>query len=271
MADVRQALEQTHDAELQKLGASNEQIGRIHGIDADYGHFMDTIRTIDPRSERLGQSVNDALWNPMLANPDQAANLIRYAKQANALNPDVMPQLRESFLNKAVEQARTGNAPLSEMKAIQTLQSKWGEKGGTQVVLNELFPNSPLNNPKTLAKVLAAPPLDPQKLGWAQNMTQRAASAPYLLRMGVLYGLAGGGIMAITRDPQKAAIAIAGLAGLQIGGKLLARMGRAGQEAYVNFRISPTEGNFKNFMRASGAMIGATAEMPTSQADRGAP
>lgn len=265
-AQVQQAIDQVHDSELQKLGASNEQIGRIKGIDADYGVFMDTVKTLDPRSEKLGQSVNDALWNPMLNNPDQAANLIRYAKRASDLNPDVMPQLRESFLNKAVEQARTGNAPMGEMKALQTLQSKWGEKGGTQVVLNELFgKDSPLSNSKTLAQVLGAPPLDPQKLGWAQNMAQRAASAPYLLRMGVLYGLAGGGMMAITRDPEKAAIAIAGLASLQIGGKLLGRLGSAGQEAYVNFRLNPSETSFKNFMKVSGAMIGATTEMPSAE------
>lgn len=78
-------------------------------------------------------------------------------------------------------------------------------------------------------------------------------------------------MMAITRDPEKAAIAVAGLASLQVGGKLLSVLDTAGQRAYVNFRLNPTESNFKMFMKVSGAMIGATTEMPTSQADRSEP
>jgi len=269
-AQIKQSLDNLHDQTLLANDASYENLGRIAGVDKDWGVMKETERLFDPaQKEKLADGVNAALWGKMGANPDNAANLIRYAKAANELNPDLMPKLRESFLNMAAQEARTGNTPINEMRALQTLQAKWGDKGGTQVVLNEMFgKDSPLSSPTTLAKVLGAPPIDPQKLGYVQSMTQRAASYPYLLRMGVLYGLAGGGMMAITRDPEKAAIAIAGLAGMQLGGKLLARMGRAGQEAYVNFRLNPTESNFKDFMKVSGAMIGATAEMPSSNEAR---
>ena len=157
----------------------------------------------------------------MLQNPDQAANLIRYAKRANELNPSVMPQLRESFLNKAVEQARTGNSPMDEMKALQSLQSKWGEKGGTQVVLNEMFgKDSPLSSPTTLAKVLAAP-VPKEQMGWAENMASKAASAPYLLRAGVIALAAGGSAYGIYQHPERAPEIIAAMAGLALGAKLL--------------------------------------------------
>ena len=84
-AQVQQAIDQLHDSTLEKLGASNEQIGQIKGIDADYGRFADTVNTLDPRSEKFGQQAADALFSKALANPENAVQFTEMARQAGKL------------------------------------------------------------------------------------------------------------------------------------------------------------------------------------------
>jgi hypothetical protein len=248
---------------IRDAGGTSEQIGALRGIDEDYGRFQEMLKTLDPRDEKYGSKVADALFDPMTKNPAAGSEFISMAKAAEKGNPGTMDKLREAFNTRALEKSSRGAAPVDQMEILQTLQKQWGENGSRSVLAGLFGKNSPWADPVLFSKTLAVPVDEAKLTGLAATM-KKAASAPYMLRAAVLVGASGGSMFAMYQHPDRIPEILGAMAGLAVGARLMGRMDIAGQRAYVNWRLNPgSPENFKTFMRVSGAMIGATAEMPT--------
>lgn len=253
---------QTYEKGIRDAGGTSEQIGALRGIDEDYGRFQEMLKTLDPRDEKYGSKVADALFDPMAKNPATGAEFIALAKAAEKGNPGTMDKLREAFTNRALEKSSKGATPINQMEILNTLQKQWGENGSRSVLTGLFGKGSPWADPVTFAKTLGTP-VDPRDMSSLSRWLSRASSAPYLLRTAAIVGASGGSMYAMYQHPERIPEILGALVGLGLGAKLMGNLDLAGQRAYVNFRINPTPDSFKNFMRVSGAMIGAGAEMPT--------
>ena len=242
---------------LAQNGASPVQLENLKALDHEYGRFQETIKTLDPRSEKFGSEVADAMFDPMAKNPGAAMNFINLAKKADAFNPSVMPQLRGAFLDKALQEARVPGQPLEELKSLRQLQDRWGSDKQLRTIMGEMFgKDSPLADPPTFAKVMGAMD-DPAAI--ARQLSKDAGggrgnmlSSPYIRSMAV-YGLASGLIgNAATRGglwaaisgqkgPEASALAIGSIL---VGAPLMRWVVSSGsgpaQRAMVNFFTNPT-------------------------------
>jgi hypothetical protein len=273
---IEEQIDATLDKTLERAGATPEEIAARHAIDADYGRFMDTLDTLDPRSEKFGENVNKALWGAMGKNPDNAAHLIEMAQAAEQAHPgQVMPQLRESFLQHALESSRieAQGRPVEEMKALQKLQQQWGGSKGLRVVLNTMFPDSPLKNPTTLAQVLGA-------LGNADATAAKVAKGvnpfgvpSWLLRLGTAYALYSG-LTGSLKSPwsdmhQDPVRFLAGMTAMYLtlgtAAKIYSSGDMALQRAYTKFLTNPDLDTFKKVATVIGAGGGAVAGSPATE------
>ena len=260
---INDALTSTYEQGIRNAGGTSEQIGAIRAIDEDYGRFQEVIKTLDPRDEKYGAKVADALFDPMTKNPGAGLEFINMAKAAERGNPGTMDKLREAFTTRALEKSSRGAAPIDQMEVLAKLNKQWGENGARAVLSGLFGKSSPWADPVLFAKSLAVP-VEKKEVLEVSRFMQRVANIPWFVRLSAISAATGGSMFAATRDPTKATEAIMAVLGIGMAGKLMGRMNIAGQRAYVNWRLNPgsTE-NFKNFMRASGAMIGATSALPT--------
>lgn len=260
-AQVREQLTTQLTDGLKAAGATPEQVGALGGIDQDYARFQDIRRTFDPRDEKYGQNVANALFDPMVTNSGAAGELIGMAKTADKAFPGTMDKLREALSMKTLQESSKGATPLDQMEILRTMQNKWGDSGSRAVLAGLYGPKSPMADPVTFSKVLATP-VDMRDMSRIAQWGQRSANAPYILRAMALAGVAGGSIYSAYQHPERIPEILGALAGLAVGSKLLGKLDLAGQKAYVNFKLNPTPESFQTFMRTSGAMIGAGTSMP---------
>ena len=152
-AQIQSQADQLHDTTLEQLGASSEQIGRIKGIDADYGRFAETIHALDPRSEKFGEQAADALFGKALANPENAVQFTEMAREAGKL-----PEFRQHFIENVINETKgAGGGPVNQMKAMRKIQDKWGSSEAGSSVLKTVFgKDSPMADPVQASKVLGA-------------------------------------------------------------------------------------------------------------------
>lgn len=155
---VEGVAEQLFDRGLKEAGAKPEQLAAFDAVRSDYRRFMNTVRELDPRSADYGKQVGDLLFDPMAKESEVALNFMNMAKAAEAARPgQVMPQLREAFLQKALAESRVGGQPMDELKMLQKLQKTWGTDKNTRAVMGEMFgKDSPLADPATFTKVVDA-------------------------------------------------------------------------------------------------------------------
>jgi hypothetical protein len=257
-----------HDMKMTEAGAKPEQIAAVHAVDDEYGKFAETIKKIDPRSEKFGAEVANEMFDPMLKSPEHGMNFIRLAQAAERANPgQVMPQLRAAFINKAASEAVVGNAPMEEMRVLQKLYGQWNGDQGTRAVLKTMFgADSPMSDPVTFSRVLAAP-AKPEQVNRLGSWMQRAVASPYLARAAALTA-AGGSMFSIYQHPEHAPAIAAALLSLYVGGTIIGKLDPIGQRAYINFKLNPNPVAFRRFMQLSGAMIGATSAIPDSDQSR---
>lgn len=272
------------DAEQHALktnGATVEQLGALKALDEEYGTFQQTIKQLDPRSERFGSDLAKVLWSNAARNPADAENFIRMAETAELARPgEVMEPLRASFVREALQSARSAaqGRPLEEMRLIQTLQKQWGGDQQLRTVASSLFgKNSPLANPTTLARTLGVlgnadkAAADASK-GILAQLGQYAKSPGFLARLAIGYGtyrMIAGGTGSPWKDLGDPSKMIPPLVAMMMGGKVADyALGAADarlQRAYVNFLLEPSP---KSLLAATTALSGATAGltgMPTPQ------
>lgn len=161
---------------LTKGGASPVQIENLKALDQEYGRYQDTLQTFDPRSEKFGTEVGNALFSPMVRNQGSALNLIHLAEKAEAARPgEVMPQLKAAFLDRAMAETRVPGQPFEELKALRKLQDTWGGDKELRTVMGAMFgKDSVLADPAQFTKVVEAAEdnkplvlkLAQQKEGW---------------------------------------------------------------------------------------------------------
>jgi len=184
---VEQAAEKSFDAGLKEAGAKPEQLASFEAIRQDYRRFMNTVRELDPRSADYGKQVGDLLFDPMAKDSETALNFMSMAKAAEAARPgQVMPQLREAFLQKALAESRVGGAPMDELKMLQKLQRTWGTDKNARAVMGEMFgKDSPLADPAQFTKVVdTVNHPEPLKLAISQpGMARSILSSKYFQGM----------------------------------------------------------------------------------------
>lgn len=258
---------------LKKGGASPVQIENLKALDQEYGRYQDTLQTFDPRSEKFGTEVGNALFSPMVRNQGSALNLIHLAEKAEAARPgEVMPQLKAAFLDRAMAETRVPGQPFEELKALRKLQETWGGDKELRTVMGAMFgKDSVLADPTQFTKVVeAAEDNKPLVLklakepGWGRS----ALSSPYIQGMavyGALSAATGGrqsGLWrAITGESGPANQAMA-VASILFGPKLLRWTLSSGsgpaQRAMVAAITNPTVPNAVKF--ASELTGGMTSE-----------
>lgn len=267
-------IDELHDQTLRENGATEEQIGRIKGIDADYGRWMDTVRKLDPTSEKFGEDVANELYSSMAKNPAQARNFILMAKAAEQARPgEVMPQLREGFLNKAIAETRKPGQPFEELKALRKLQNTWGGDQAMRAVTGEIFgKDSPLADPTKFTRVVEAAS-DPEPIAHraAQNVGHSILHSSYMQGM-VLYGVGAATVLGIDhgglwnalsggKGPAAQALAIGSLL---LGPQAIGWAARSGnsplQRALLGFITNPNSANMVRYAgQFAGSFSGAVA------------
>jgi hypothetical protein len=263
---------------------SPEQRGAFNGLDAEYGRFQDVIDKLDPRSEKYGQQVANALFDPMVKDPEMATNFIRMAEEADKVHgsSSIMGNLREAFLSKALERTHVPGQPFEELKALRKLQDQWGGNKASRVVMGEMFgKDSPLADPATFTKVVEAAN-DPAPLKLASKNPQvirSILSSPYF-QGAIAYNMiamaagnkGGSPIMGIMnpKSPEQFAEALVGLGLGSVGIGLAIRTGNASlSRALVKTINNPSAPNVARYLTeflGSGASAMATgSHMPTPE------
>ena len=210
---------------------------------------------MDPRSEKYGQQVANALFDPAVKgskDSEMAVNFINMAQQAEAARPgEVMPQLREAFMNKALQAARVPGKPMDELSALRKLQDQWGGDKNARAVMGAMFgKDSPLADPATFSKIVEAAG-NPEK-----TIKLTAAGTPHnILNSAYFQGLIAFGIGAQmmgvkphglfqaingSQGPGQQALAVASLiAGPWMIGKVLKSGNNPLQKAMVGYLTNP--------------------------------
>lgn len=159
---VEDAIEKQFDAAVTKAGGSQEQLAALQATRQSYRVFQTTMRELDPRSEVLGKTVADELFNPAFKNPEYGVKFITLAKAAEEARPgEVMPQLKEAFMQKFIDEVKTASGPepgaFDELKAIEKIRTQYSKSTGGKLILGEIFgKNSPLADDVTFSKVMSA-------------------------------------------------------------------------------------------------------------------
>ncbi len=257
-----------------------EQRGAMKALDEEYGRFQEVIKKLDPRSEKYGDDVANALMDPMVKNPNDAANFIRLAKAAEAARPgEVMPQLRAAMLDKFVNEARVGNRPMDEMRALQKIQETWGGQKGTQAVLSQVFgKDSPIASPATMARVLGVlQTSDRIAADASQGLMKQAGmflrSPEFLMRLALSYGVyraIAGGTGSPWKDISDPGKMLPPLMAFWLSGKMARfALGAADtriQHAYVNFLLNPSDARVvQKWAAVAGGSAGALTSLPSEQ------
>lgn len=273
---VEQAAEGSFDKGLTDAGAKPEQLAAFDAIRKNYRQFMNTTRELDPRAKDFGTDVANELWDSAKQNPGNAIHFLDMAKAAEVVRPnEVMPQLRESFLNKLMTESKVSSQgrPFEEMKAVQTLQNQWGEKLPT--VLSGVFgKDSPIADPTKLATVLGklsapdATAAEASKGVLGSLAGNLGDTSKMLLRLGVAYGAyraIAGGKGSPWQDLSKPSF-IPSMIALMLGTKVatfaLTSADTAMQHAYVDFLLNPNAKSLTNVTSVLGGMGGAAEGMP---------
>jgi hypothetical protein len=79
-ATLNDAIKQQYEDALRKGGATEEQIGRLQGIDKDYAMFQKTINGLRPDRADFGEQTADAFFQTAQRNPTLA---LKFADMAN--------------------------------------------------------------------------------------------------------------------------------------------------------------------------------------------
>ena len=275
---VKSQIDAMEEQELHKAGATPDQIAGLKALDQEYGRFADTVRATDPRSAKYGQQVANLLYDPMAKNPGIAMNLISIAQKADRVNPGVMNDLRDSFVSKALAEARQPGQPFEELKYLRKLQNQWGGDPEARSVMGAMFgKDSPLADPAAFTKVVEAGS-DPVQFAheFAQHPSARhSLSSPYIQAM-VLYGvgasamLAGGakgGLWGAMTGQKGSGAQILAIGSLLAGPPLIGWVIRSGnsplQRAMVGFLTNPNASTAIRYAgKLSGAMTGALLTTP---------
>lgn len=264
-AEIRQALTGKIKGQLSPAAGK-----ALDALDAEYGRYMDVLDRLNPQDQRYGEQVANAIFDPMIKNPGDALKFVDLAQQAEQSRPgEVMPQLREAFVNKVMSEARTPGAPMEELRALRKLQTTWGTDKNARAVLSGIFGKDfPLADPVTFTKVLgiADNPRAVIDAVGKPSVMRSVLSSPYMQAyatsgvLATLSGVQGGSLwMSMTgqKGPQAQMTALASLLiGPAVFGKVLGS-GNAGlQRAMVGFMTNP---NARTMIRYMGAFTGATA------------
>lgn len=251
-----------------------EQVGAFDALDQEYGRFQDVINKLDPRSEKYGAAVADAIFDPAAKDPETAMNFIRLAQNADdALGAadqgkTVMSNLREAFLNKALQETRVPGKPMDELKTLRKLQDQWGGDKNTRAVMGAMFgKDSPLADPAQFTKVVeaAAEPEKTIKLA-AAGTPHNILNSPYFQGV-IAFGL-GAGAMGVKpgglfqsltgeKGPEQQMLAITSImAGPWLIGKVIRSGNSPLQKAMVSYLTNP---NAATAVRYASQLTGGLA------------
>lgn len=265
---LNQLITNQYEGSLRKAGASEEQIGRLKGIDADYAMFQKTIKGLRPGSKEFGEQTADAFFQTAKQNPTLALNYARMAEDAST-----MPEFRESFLKQITQEMRgASGAPDNQMKVLRKLQNEWGTTQDGKAVLSAVFgTNSPMADPVEFAKIYGAAG-NPTALGNAKSIVSRYIRSPeFIVRLGTFYAtyslIVGSGTSPWTdmrKDPVRA---LAGLAGAMLTNagisRIMSRVSPPIQRSYAKWLTTGDPDAFANLIRMTGATVTSLTSQPT--------
>ena len=254
---------------LRKANASEEQIGRLKGIDADYGMFQQTIKGLRPGSKEFGEQTADAFFKTAKQNPTLALNYVRMAEDAGT-----MPEFRESFLNQLTQTMRgTSGGPVNEMQVLRTLQDQWRTTDDGKAVLSAVFgKNSPMADPTEFSKIYGAAG-NSSSLGSAKSVVSKYLRSPdFIVRMGTFYAtyslIVGSGASPWTdmrKNPERAMTGLVGAMLTTAGiNKVMSQVSPPIQRQYSKWITTGDPEAFANLIRMTGVTTTALTSQSTS-------
>lgn len=272
--ELTQQLNDEETAMLKRGGATAEQIGGLKALDDEYGVFQQTLKSLDPRSEKFGADVGKVLWTNATRNPSDALNFIRMAQAADKVSPGTMDQLRSSFLQNAIAETRAAaqGRPIVELGAIQKLQQQWGGDKQLRGVMKAMNLDA-LGDPTTLSKIIGALS-KPDQIAADAARGQNPFRVPgWLLHIGnayATYAIITGSPLGPWTDMRKNPVRFAaGMATLMatsaVAGRIYSYGSQKVQRAYTNFLLEPNQQTLRNVstLIASGAV--GIEGMPTAE------
>jgi hypothetical protein len=272
---ITQQITDLEQKTLTSAGATPEQIGGLRALDDEYGRFAETVRSLDPRSEKFGTQVANALFNPMAKDSGVAMNFIKLAQETDAAKPGTMEALRGAFMDRAITEAHVPDQPMQELKLLRKLQDRWGGDKESRAVMGAMFgKDSPLADPAQFTKVVeAGANPEPLILKAQQNWGRNIMHSPYFQGM-IMYGAwtgmlgvasKGGIFTALTGQKGAEAQALA-VTAMLAGPPMINWVARSGnsplQRAMVSYLTNPSA---PNAVRFAGEIGGATAGALSTQ------
>lgn len=279
MTDYRNQLRQTFDSSMQAAGATPEQLAEIKETYRAYGDTVETLRKLDPRSERLGTEASNALFGGMIKSPDDGVQLVRMVKEADKVHPGTFTQFKQGFIGHLLSTAQDragGEGVMQETRQLAAIQRDiYNASGGTKAgatMLKEVFGNGPLSDPVKLSKVigkLAKPRPNFQDMSNAQKVIATlgpSGATNWILRYGLITGfggmIAGGSSpMGISKLMQHPAVMLGALGGFLLTGKM-AQMALGSDSrianAYMDAVLNGSTENWTKFINTGAAIAGGT-------------
>lgn len=278
MTDYRNQLRQQFDSSMQAAGATPEQLNDIKETYRAYGDAQETLRKLDPRSDRLGTEASNALFGGMIKSPDDGVQLIRMVKEADKVHPGTFTQFKQGFISHLLSTAQEragGEGVMQEMRQRAAIirdiyNASGGTKGGA-TMLEEIFGKGPMSRPDRLAATigkLAKPRPNWQDMTMAQKAIatlEPSGATNWLLRYSLITGfggmIAGGSPMGISKLMQHPGIAVASLGAFMLTGKF-AQMALGSDSrianAYMDAVLSGKTEKWVDFIQTSSSIAGGT-------------
>lgn len=259
-ATLNDTIKTQYEDALRKNGATEAQIGQLHGIDQDYAMFQKTINGLRPDRADFGEQTADAFFQTAKTNPTLALNFARMAEDAGK-----MPEFRDAFLKQVTQEMRGAEGgPINQMKALQKLQTSWRGTNDGKAVLSAVFgKDSPMANPVEMSKFLGAmnqPAVQDAMSQTGRQMGRVGFTGRQLLLMGAL---GGGSLYALRDHPEKIPAAMAAIATLAVAGPIMTRLSSGGQRAMIKMLATPSPETVNGFFRVAGPALTAGFSQPS--------
>lgn len=262
-------IENSYETSMRKAGASEEQLGQLKGIDADYARFIKTIRKLDPRSDTFGEQAADAFFESAKQNPTLALNYVRMAQDAGQID-----QFRDAFMQQLTQEMRgTSGGPINQMQVLRKIQEGWGSTEDGKAVLTSVFgKGSPMADPITFSRVMGAEN-NPAAINAAKQVGRYMRSPEFIVRLGTFYAtyslIVGHGASPwsdFRKDPERALAGLAGAMATQAGiRKVMSSVSPPIQRAYANWLVSGNPEAFGKLVQMGGAATGGVVSQPSDQ------
>jgi hypothetical protein len=269
--DLNALVTQHYEDALRGAGASEEQLGRLNGIDADYKRFQQTIQKLRPGSKEFGEQTADAFFQTAKQNPTLALNFVRMAQDAGTL-----PEFRESFLKQITQELRAASrGPLTQEEILRKLQTEWrGTEDGKAVLEGVFGKDSPMASPVEFSKVMGSANNPEARKNAIATISRYVRSPEFIVRLAGFYatyslflGHPGSPWSDYRRDPAGSLEALAETTLTMAGiSKVMSHLAPPMQKTFVNWVTNRDPDAFARLIDSSGKVATALTSQPKSSA-----